>query len=78
MFLSQGFQDFISKPIDMTKLDAVLRRWVRDKSLEKESANTDAPPTETAEPGNAGGETSLADRLLINGVDKYQAYCVLM
>ncbi len=73
MFLSQGFQDFISKPIDMTKLDAVLRRWVRDKSLEKESANTDAPPTETAEPGNAGGETSLADRLLINGVDKYQA-----
>ncbi len=35
MFLSNGFQDFISKPVDMIKLDAVLRRWVRDKGLEK-------------------------------------------
>ncbi len=37
MFLRCGFQDFISKPIDMAKLDAVLRRWVR-----KEAG--DAPP----------------------------------
>lgn len=29
IFLSKGFQDFISKPIDMSQLDAVLRRWVR-------------------------------------------------
>ncbi len=31
MFLNSGFhfQDFISKPIDMAKLDAVLRRWVK-------------------------------------------------
>ncbi len=35
MFLNHGFQDFISKPIDMAKLDAVLRRWVRDKTLEE-------------------------------------------
>ncbi len=38
MFLSKGFQDFISKPIDMAKLDAVLRRWVRN------GARGDAPP----------------------------------
>jgi CheY-like chemotaxis protein len=36
MFLSKGFQDFMSKPIDMARLDAVLRDWVRDKSREEE------------------------------------------
>jgi CheY-like chemotaxis protein len=35
MFLSKGFQDFISKPIDMAKLDAAIRCWVRDKSFEE-------------------------------------------
>ena len=34
MFLHKGFQAFISKPIDMMKLDSTLRQWVRDKSLE--------------------------------------------
>jgi CheY-like chemotaxis protein len=30
MFLENGFQDFLSKPIDIIQLDAVLRKWVRD------------------------------------------------
>ncbi|MCL2042542.1 MAG: ATP-binding protein [Treponema sp.] len=34
MFLSKGFQDFISKPIDLARLDTVLRQWVRDKDAE--------------------------------------------
>jgi len=34
MFLSKGFQAFISKPIDISRLDAVLRQWVRDKEAE--------------------------------------------
>jgi PAS domain S-box-containing protein len=35
MFLENGFQAFLSKPIDVVKLDAVLRRFIRDKqSLE--------------------------------------------
>ncbi|MDR2558745.1 MAG: response regulator, partial [Oscillospiraceae bacterium] len=34
MFLSKGFQAFISKPIDLARLDAVLRQWVRDKEAE--------------------------------------------
>ncbi|MDR1815829.1 MAG: transporter substrate-binding domain-containing protein, partial [Clostridiales Family XIII bacterium] len=38
MFLSNGFQDFLSKPIDIMKLDDVINRWVRDKQLEKELA----------------------------------------
>ena len=32
MFLKNGFQDFISKPIDMAQLDAVLRRWVKGEA----------------------------------------------
>ena len=35
MFYDAGFQDFISKPIDIGRLDAILNRWVRDKSKEK-------------------------------------------
>jgi CheY-like chemotaxis protein len=35
MFLSKGFQDFISKPIEMARLDAAIMLWVRDKELEK-------------------------------------------
>ena len=29
MFLNNGFQDFLSKPIDIQRLDAVIKRWVR-------------------------------------------------
>lgn len=36
MFLMNGFQDFISKPIDMLRLDLVLRQWVRDRAREME------------------------------------------
>ena len=31
MFLEKGFQAFISKPIDLKRLDSVLRKWIRDK-----------------------------------------------
>ena len=34
MFLGKGFQAFISKPIDLARLDTVLRQWVRDKEAE--------------------------------------------
>ncbi|MDR1755011.1 MAG: response regulator [Eubacterium sp.] len=35
VFLSKGFQAFISKPIDIAKLDSVINHWIRNKSLEK-------------------------------------------
>jgi len=31
MFMQNGFDDFISKPIDLHRLDAVLNRFIRDK-----------------------------------------------
>lgn len=41
IFLRKGFQGFISKPIDAAKLDAILQRWVRDKSLEETPSEED-------------------------------------
>jgi HPt (histidine-containing phosphotransfer) domain-containing protein len=35
MFLSKGFQSFITKPVDVDRLDAVLKQWVRNEELEK-------------------------------------------
>ena len=35
LFLKNGFQAFLSKPIDILKLDLALHQWVRDKEKEK-------------------------------------------
>jgi signal transduction histidine kinase/CheY-like chemotaxis protein len=64
MFLSRGFQDFISKPIDTARLDSVLRRWVRNRELEKELlAATEA------DDGPGGTDTAFLDGLNIEGLD---------
>jgi CheY-like chemotaxis protein len=47
MFLKHGFQDFLSKPIDIMRLDAVLNKWVRDRRYEKKFFEE----TEKASPG---------------------------
>ncbi|MCL2876378.1 MAG: ATP-binding protein [Betaproteobacteria bacterium] len=39
MFLRNGFQSFITKPVDIMLLDSVIRHWVRDKHMESEYAN---------------------------------------
>jgi signal transduction histidine kinase/CheY-like chemotaxis protein len=36
LFLNNGFQDFLTKPIDIMKMNDSINRWVRDKKLEKE------------------------------------------
>ncbi|MCL2879122.1 MAG: ATP-binding protein, partial [Treponema sp.] len=37
MYLAKGFQAFISKPIDMERLDTVIKEWVRDKEKENKA-----------------------------------------
>jgi len=39
-FLNCGFQAFLSKPIDMLKLDSVLKQWVRNKDKELSALKT--------------------------------------
>jgi FixJ family two-component response regulator len=36
MFLENGFNDFLSKPIDTVKLDELLRRWIPKDKQESE------------------------------------------
>jgi CheY-like chemotaxis protein/anti-sigma regulatory factor (Ser/Thr protein kinase)/HPt (histidine-containing phosphotransfer) domain-containing protein len=35
LFLNNGFQDFLTKPIDIMKMNGAVNRWVRDRELEK-------------------------------------------
>ena len=50
MFLHAGFQAFISKPIDLARLDAVIRQWVRNKTLEGTLDNDDPEQPEGIAP----------------------------
>jgi signal transduction histidine kinase/CheY-like chemotaxis protein/HPt (histidine-containing phosphotransfer) domain-containing protein len=36
IFLANGFQAFLTKPIDLSAMDAALRKWVRDRSKEND------------------------------------------
>jgi signal transduction histidine kinase/DNA-binding response OmpR family regulator/HAMP domain-containing protein len=38
MFLRSGFQAFLPKPIEVARLDSVIREWVRDEEMEKQFA----------------------------------------
>ncbi len=68
MFLKNGFQAFISKPIDTAKLDSVLRCWVRDKVRERElfETETNGPPENGA---GGGAEEAVLKGIGIRGLD---------
>jgi signal transduction histidine kinase/DNA-binding response OmpR family regulator/HPt (histidine-containing phosphotransfer) domain-containing protein len=36
LFLDNGFQDFLTKPIDIMKMNGTINRWIRDRKLERE------------------------------------------
>jgi signal transduction histidine kinase/DNA-binding response OmpR family regulator/HPt (histidine-containing phosphotransfer) domain-containing protein len=72
MFLSSGFNDFISKPIDIKRLDIVLNQWVRDaqsgETLREGGGRTRerVGAREEDAPGNGGMETGDASRWLLD------------
>jgi signal transduction histidine kinase/CheY-like chemotaxis protein/HPt (histidine-containing phosphotransfer) domain-containing protein len=59
MFLQNGFQDFLSKPIDILKLDQILHQWVRDKTKENEK------PTNETTVDSRENKTAASGRLVI-------------
>jgi CheY-like chemotaxis protein len=71
MFLSRGFQAFLSKPIDMAKLDAILRHWVRDKNLEQEQEAHSGSQDKTQPEADTAG--SRLAGIEIGGLDKKKA-----
>ncbi|MDR0642273.1 MAG: response regulator [Treponema sp.] len=60
MFLENGFNDFISKPIDIKLLDIILNQWIRDKQSEE--------TLRAAENRNSGaaGEDEEGDRWFLD------------
>jgi len=47
MFYAHDFQAFVTKPIDVMEMDAVLKKWVYNR--EKESAISDSPAASSSE-----------------------------
>jgi signal transduction histidine kinase/DNA-binding NarL/FixJ family response regulator/HPt (histidine-containing phosphotransfer) domain-containing protein len=46
MFLENGFDAFLAKPMDIMAMDVVLRQFVRDKSKENATSQEDVTPQE--------------------------------
>jgi CheY-like chemotaxis protein len=67
MYLNKGFQAFLPKPLDRTRLDIILREWVRDEELEKtiKDINTNDEPVSKS----AGNQDKQALNRKIAGLD---------
>jgi HPt (histidine-containing phosphotransfer) domain-containing protein len=59
MFLENGFSDFIAKPIEIVKLNEVIRRWIpkskQQKSAAGDSAGSSAGDSAGSSAGNSAG-----------------------
>jgi CheY-like chemotaxis protein len=71
MFLSKGFQDFLSKPINISGLDEIIHRWIRNK--EKEQLLPDDEVILSAQNGTEGRlkNIQLAGLDIRKGIDRF-------
>jgi CheY-like chemotaxis protein len=79
MFLKNGFNDFIAKPIDIKRLDIVLNQWVRDTQNEETLREAEIQARERrvalaqGGPGTDGADTGSGSQWLlehpVDGVD---------
>jgi CheY-like chemotaxis protein len=67
MFLNKGFQAFISKPIEISRLDSVIRQWVRDKKLEEKLGTINVNGILKLD-SRSGQDRRVLDKI-INGLD---------
>jgi len=49
MFLSKGFQAFLPKPVEIERLDEIIRHWIRDKEQEKKMVNDTSCKTKSSQ-----------------------------
>ena len=71
MFLSKGFQAFLSKPIDIARLDAVIRQWIRDPEKEQLLADADSHEENSGKTGSFLLDKEVAGMDVRNGVTRY-------
>jgi CheY-like chemotaxis protein len=69
MFLANGFNDYISKPIDTVRLDAVLNRWIKGRRGETKAPAASAP---AAEIKNAAART-VPGLDISGGIQRYRS-----
>jgi signal transduction histidine kinase/CheY-like chemotaxis protein len=62
MFIENGFNDFLSKPIDVSKLDEILDRWIPKEKKEMGVEKTER----RSDPDNSNRDSSLP---VIPGID---------
>ena len=69
MFLREGFQSFLPKPIEASRLDEVVRRWVSNGSRTQEQGpgqtqeyGRESDPGKDAEPGKGHDQETEAQR----------------
>jgi signal transduction histidine kinase/CheY-like chemotaxis protein len=60
MFLSNGFNDFLSKPIDTVKLNSILTKWIPKEKQQKKLSNEEKKSEEN---------NSATTELKIEGID---------
>jgi len=65
MFINKGFNDFLSKPIDISKLDEMLDRWIPREKRDAPSPNPE-PGTRYPVIQNPGPKTQIP---IIPGID---------
>jgi len=68
LFLENGFQAYLSKPIDIIRLDQILNQWVRDKKKEKELKDIPQDPK-----SESPVKTSGQKKYLIPGINTAEA-----
>jgi CheY-like chemotaxis protein len=78
MFLSNGFTDFISKPIDINQLDMVLNRWIRDKQSEAVLKDAESQNLARAEAGGSQERDAEGTWLLDHPVEGIDAAAALI
>lgn len=67
MFLSNGFNAYISKPIDVMQLDVALNTWVRNKQSQDILSQAEMEKAQTDE--NTKNTPSVLDGLFLEGID---------
>jgi signal transduction histidine kinase/CheY-like chemotaxis protein len=67
-FLQHGFQAFLSKPIDIMRMDFVINHWVRDKELEKTGSGVISPDNNIGKQSIIN-RASVLERFHIEGID---------
>jgi len=71
LYFENGFQAFLSQPVDVFKLDQVLNQWVRNEEKEKELAHQ---PSKEKPRNNAEEAANLLDGQTIPGLNAIAGY----